>query len=113
MSRIIEIRSYKLKPGTRDEFHRLVIQITLPMLERWKLDVVRCGPSLHDDNGYFLMRAFPDMAEREQQETAFYGSDEWRQGPRQQILSMIEDYAETVFEVDEAAIAALRVKGQA
>jgi hypothetical protein len=108
LGRIVEIRSYKLKPGTLDEFHRLVTEFSLPMLARWKLDVVRSGPSLHDDDSYFLMRSFADMAERERQEEAFYGSDEWRLGPRAGILALIESYGETVFEADEAVVEALR-----
>ena len=39
-SKIVEIRSYNLKPGTRDRFHQLFLKEALPMLKRWKVDVV-------------------------------------------------------------------------
>ena len=44
MKHCVEIRSYNLKPGTRDEFHRLVLERSMPMLERWKVDVVGVRP---------------------------------------------------------------------
>jgi uncharacterized protein DUF4440 len=35
VSEVLEIRSYSLKPGTRDRFHALVERDALPMLRRW------------------------------------------------------------------------------
>jgi hypothetical protein len=49
MKRFVETRSYNLKPGTRPEFHRLVVEQSLPMLQRSGVDVVARGPSPHDD----------------------------------------------------------------
>lgn len=110
MSHFIEIRSYTLKPGTRDQFHRLFLEQAFPMLKRWKVDVVAYGPSLHDQDSYYLMRSYNSLAQREESETAFYGSDEWRQGPREAIIALIENYTEIVFELDEAAVQGLRKK---
>jgi hypothetical protein len=50
----VEIRSYNLNARTCDEFHRLIIEQSLPMLKHWQIDVVNCGPSLHDEDSYFL-----------------------------------------------------------
>ena len=46
--------------------------------------------SLDDDDAYFLMRAYRSVDERQQSQDAFYGSDEWRNGPREAIVSKIE-----------------------
>ncbi|HJQ14178.1 MAG TPA: NIPSNAP family protein [Anaerolineales bacterium] len=108
MSHYVEIRSYTLKPGTRDEFHKLFLEQAFPMLQRWKVDVVAYGPSLHDSDSYFLMRRYDSLAQREESENAFYGSEEWRQGPREAILALIENYTEVVLEVDEATLQGLR-----
>ncbi len=108
MNHLIEIRSYNLKPGTRDEFHRLSLEEALPMLKRWNVDVVAYGPSLHDENAYYLMRRYDSLTDRVQNEDAFYGSDEWRQGPREAILALIENYTEIVLELDEATVQGLR-----
>jgi len=108
MNHFLEIRSYTLQPGTRDEFHRLFMEEAMPLLKRWKVDVVAYGPSLHDENSYYLMRRYDSLAQREESEDAFYGSDEWRQGPRAAILALIENYTEIVLELDGVTLEGLR-----
>jgi NIPSNAP protein len=108
MNHFVEIRSYNLKPGIREEFHRLFIEEAFPMLKRWNVDVVTYGPSPHDEDSYYLIRRYDSLAHREQSEDAFYSSDEWRHGPRQAIVSLIENYTEVVLELDEATIQGLR-----
>ena len=108
MNHFVEIRSYSLKPGTREEFHRLFLEEAFPILQRWNVDVVAYGPSLHDQDSYFLMRRYDSPAHREESENAFYGSDEWRQGPREAIIALIESYTEIVLELDESTVQGLR-----
>ena len=108
MAHFVEIRSYNLKPGTRAEFHRLFLEEALPLLKRWNVDVVAYGPSLHDENSYYLMRRYDSLAHREESEDSFYGSDEWRKGPREAILACIENYTEFVTELDDAIVQGLR-----
>ena len=104
----LEIRSYNLRPGTRAEFERLFVERALPMLQRCDMDVVACGASAHDEDSWFLMRCFPSLAERDRQEDAFYGSDEWKLGPREAILALIENYTTILIEVDASVIDGLR-----
>jgi hypothetical protein len=110
MSRVMEIRSYQLKAGMRPAFHQLVETEAIPMLQRWKLDVVDYGPSLQDTDEYYLMRSFADLTDLQQQEDAFYASEEWINGPRAGILSMIEKYVSVVIPVDDTTLAGLRSK---
>lgn len=104
----VEIRSYNLKPGTRDQMHELFVNKALPMLKRWKVDVVAFGPSPHDEDSYYLIRRYDNLAHREQSQDDFYGSDEWKQGPREAILALIENYTSIVLEMDEATVNNLR-----
>ena len=108
MTVFVEIRSYNLKPGTRQEFHRLFVERSLPMLKRWKVDVVRYGASPHDEDSYYLMRTFTSLEDREQSEDAFYGSDEWKLGPREAILALIENYTTIVIEMEKSTVDTLR-----
>lgn len=108
MNSFVEIRSYNLKPGTRNQFHRLFIEEAFPLLQLWNVDVVAYGPSLHDENSYYLMRRFDGLVHREESEDAFYNSDEWRQGPRKAIVSLIENYTEVVLKLDEVTVQGLR-----
>ena len=106
--RVVEFRGLNLKPGSRAEFHRLYVERSLPLLRQWKFDIVSFGPSPHDEISYYVIRAFKNLAERQASEDAFYGSDDWKNGPREALLPLIESYADVVLELDEATIAALR-----
>lgn len=108
MPGIVEIRSYNLKQGTRPEFHRLFEEEAMPLLRKWGIDVVAYGPSPHDETSYYLIRAYEDIEDMNRREEAFYGSDEWRKGPREAILERIENYVTIVLELDAATIDALR-----
>jgi hypothetical protein len=108
LNRFVEIRGYSLEPGTRAEFHRLVLGESVPMLLRHGVDVVAFGPSRHDEDSYVLIRAFDSLEDRQRQEAAFYGSQEWRDGPRQQIEDSIVAYTTVVVELDPEAVAGLR-----
>jgi ketosteroid isomerase-like protein len=110
--RVVEIRVYTLKPGVRERFHRQFVRESLPMLQRWKVDVVAYGPSLHDEDSYYLVRSFPSLTERTRSEEAFYGSSEWKNGPREEVLAAIESYSTAVVTMDEEALKRLRGQAQ-
>ena len=105
---LVEIRSYNLRPGSRGEFHRLATDQAVPMLRRFRVDVVAAAPSPHDTTSYYLIRAFASLDDRQQSEDRFYGSAEWRDGPRAAILALIESYTTVVLEVDDRTLAGLR-----
>ena len=108
MALFVEIRSYNLKPGNREEFHRLFVKTALPMLKRWNVDVMRYGASSHDEDTYYLMRAYASLEDRQQSQDAFYGSDEWKLRPREPIIALIENYTLIVIETEESTVDVLR-----
>ena len=107
LSRTVELRTYTLRPSALQEYERLFGEVR-PMLARWGIDVVGNGASVGDPNGYYLIRAFDDLGHRQRSEAAFYGSAEWREGPRESVLALIESYADLVLELDEPTIDGLR-----
>ena len=111
MNQVIEVRSLNLKPGSREEFHRLYVERALPLLKRWDFDVVAYGPSLHDENTYYVIRRYDTLAQREQMEDSYYASDDWRKGPREAMLALIESYTDVVFEADPVTVQGLRQDG--
>ena len=108
MKRLVEIRSYRLQPGAGARLHELFVTRALPMLRAARMDVVAHGASLHDADAYFLVRAFDDLAHRQASQNAFYGSDAWRQGPREEILALIAVYTDTVLWLPAEAVEAMR-----
>jgi len=109
---LLEIRTYRLKPGTRDEFVRVMREDAVPLLTHAGIDVVTCGASLVNEDGHeeaYLIRSFGSLAEHHEQEGTFYASDAWRLGPREVILAKIESYHSIVLETSPAAVDALRL----
>jgi hypothetical protein len=108
MTRTIEIRSYTLKPASGPAFERLFRQQAEPRLRAYGMDVVAFGKSAHDDNAYFLIRAFDSLEHLTKSEDEFYGSAAWRDGPREAVLSHIETYQDTVLTLSAEAVEQLR-----
>lgn len=106
--RFVDFRAYQLKRGARTEFHREMSETVVPMLRRWKEDVVAYGPSPNDNESYYLIRSYRSLTERQRNQDAFYGSPEWRQGPRESIVGMIEASTSVVLELDDRTLRGLR-----
>lgn len=108
---VVEIRTYRLRPGSTEAFHRVVTEQSVPLLLQFGVDVVRFGPSEQSEDGfedYLLVRAFESRGHREEQEARFYGSSEWRSGPREEILSRLETHHTVVLTLPAEAVNALR-----
>lgn len=104
---LLEIRLFTVRPGTRDEFHRISRDGTIPLMRRLGITVVAHGPSLNNENGYFLMRAFPSEAERVELSQSLYRTAEWEEKYDAPVSGMIEDYDTTVLRAASDAIKAL------
>lgn len=106
--RLVEIRAYRLRPGTRDAFHDVVVREAIPLLRGSGMDVVAHGPSAADEQGYYLIRSFADPEDLRAREDGFYGSAAWREGPREAVVSRIETYVDTLLWMRPEAIDDLR-----
>ena len=109
--RLVEVRSYKLKPGSAARFHDLVSHRSIPLLHAVRMDVVSFGPSLHEADTYFLIRSYENLEELKSSQEAFYGSAAWRQGPREAIVELIESDATVAFWMSVEAVDAMRRSG--
>jgi len=89
---ITEIRIYKLKENTAVNFITVFTEQSLPMMKRWKVNVVDYGFSLVDKNSFYLIRSYENLEQRKESQDAFYGSDEWVNGPEKAIMDCIETY---------------------
>jgi hypothetical protein len=95
-NKIIEVRCYNLKPGTRADFNKLFVEKALPLLNKYHVEVVAFGASQHDSDSYFLMRSYKSLEDMQQSEDNFYGSDDWRKGLREAILAPINNYTTVI-----------------
>jgi hypothetical protein len=106
--RVVEFRTYRIKSGGREQFHQLLIERSVPLMQHWGIDVLRYGPSMHNSSSYYLIRSFADLVDLEVQQAAFYASADWRCGPRKAIVDLIESDSNAVMTLRAAAIDALR-----
>ena len=97
---VIEILTLDIKSGRRDEFHTVYVNQSVPLLKKWNFNLVAYGPSLHDANSYYVIRRFKNLKDREKSEDAFYSSDDWRQGPRDAIMGLVDHFAYAVISAE-------------
>jgi quinol monooxygenase YgiN len=108
MKRLIEIRTYRLKPGKAGDFRAIMSQQAMPMLIEGGTDVVAFGRSEHEEETYFLIRAYADHADLIARQDAFYGSPEWRKGPREAVIGCIDTYLNTLLWLTPEGVENLR-----
>lgn len=108
MQRLVEIRSYKLKAGSGAKFHDLVVTRSMPLLRAYGTEVVAFGPSVHDVDAYFLIRAYDNLEHRRSSQESFYSSEAWRSGPRQAIIELIDSDWDIVVWLTRDAVDAMR-----
>ena len=110
MKRLLEVRTYRLKPGAGPALHEAFIRDGVPLVRESGMDVVAFGFSIGDPDGYYLMRAFASPEDRKATEDAFYSSDAWRKGPRQSIIEHIASYQDTLLWLSTEAVENLRTE---
>jgi NIPSNAP len=105
--KLVEIRTYKLKPGMAEPFVA-AFQEALSLVRASGMDVVSFGRSDHQHESFYLIRAYNDRAELEVQQDAFYSSGAWRSGPREQLIACLDAYLNTLVWLSEQSVEDLR-----
>jgi hypothetical protein len=101
---LLEMRLFKVKPGTREEFDRISREGTIPLMRRLGITVVAHGASLNNENGYFLLRMFQSEQERVDLSQSLYATAEWAEKYDGPVGGMIEDYDTAVMSAPPDAI---------
>lgn len=108
MEQVVEIRTYTLKEGMGERFHRVLHEQSLPLLRAAGADIVAAVPSRHAKDAYALIRAYEGLNHRRESQDAFYGSAAWLEGPEESVMACIASYTTLVIMADTALITALR-----
>ncbi|HEU4795639.1 MAG TPA: NIPSNAP family protein [Pyrinomonadaceae bacterium] len=89
---IVEVRSYRIKPGKRDEFIKLFESRAIPALREYGMPVV--GPMLdvENPNKFVFLRSFPSLEERDRMKDAFYGSELWKKELEPLAMPLLDSY---------------------
>ena len=89
---IIEMRTYKTKPGRRAEFLKIFREKSMPAHAEIGMRILGPFLSLEDEDTFFFMRGFPDLASREPMKAQFYQGQLWKQELESVLLPMLEKY---------------------
>jgi hypothetical protein len=89
---IVEMRTYKTKPGCRSHFLEIFRTKSVPA--HAKIGMKIRGPflSVEDADTFFFMRGFPDLPSREVMKAKFYEGTLWKQELEPVVMPMLEKY---------------------
>ena len=99
---IIEMRTYKLKPGKRAAFLKVFETRSVPAHREIGMTIAGPFLSVEDPDTFFFMRGFPDVASREPLKAKFYESALWKNELESVLMPMIDEYTVVVVEGPDA-----------
>lgn len=89
---IIEMRTYKTKPGKRAEFVEIFRSKSIPAHTEIGMKILGPFLSVEDPDTFFFMRGFPDRASREPMKAKFYEGELWKSELENILMPMLESY---------------------
>ncbi|MGB6941624.1 MAG: NIPSNAP family protein [Bryobacteraceae bacterium] len=89
---IIEMRTYKTKPGLRSRFLEIFRSKSIPAHAEIEMKILGPFISAEDPDVFFFMRGFPDLASREPMKAQFYEGDLWKAELENVLMPMLEKY---------------------
>ena len=89
---IVEVRSYRIKPGRREEFVQLFQTRAVPALRSHGMKILGPLLDLENPNKFVWLRSFPSLAERDRMKDAFYEGDFWKNELEAIAMPMLESY---------------------
>jgi len=95
---IIEMRTYKTRPGSRSQFLEIFRSKSIPAHLEIGMKILGPFLSIEDPDTFFFMRGFPDVASREPMKAKFYEGDLWKRELESILLPMLEKYEVVVVE---------------
>lgn len=92
MAGVIEFRTYKIRPGQRDQIMELLRTRLFPLHREIGMRVLGPFPSAEDADTLVWMRAFPDAASRDTMTKTLYGGAGWKDELEGLILPAITEH---------------------
>jgi hypothetical protein len=102
---IIEMRSYKTRPGKRQEFLEIFRSKSLPAHAALGMRILGPFLSVDDPETFFWMRGFPDSASRDLMKAAFYEGELWKDELENALLPILEKYEIVLVDDPERPVA--------
>ena len=98
---IIEMRTYKAKPGKRSQFLEIFRSKSIPAHTEIGMKILGPFLSIEDPDTFFWMRGFPDVPSREPMKAKFYEGELWKRELENVLLPMLDKYEVVLVEDPE------------
>lgn len=90
---IVELRTYKVRPGLRGRFLDFFEHEAVPLQRSLGIRILGPFLDLDDPDAFVWLRAFPSLADRDRMKSALYDGEKW-QGELEAIaMPMLESYS--------------------
>ena len=89
---VVEVRSYRIKPGRREEFLQFFRERSIPALRSHGMKVFGPLIDLENPNKFVWLRSFPSLEAREEMKSAFYEGELWKNELEAIAMPMLESY---------------------
>src|SRR5260370_6748366 len=89
---IIEMRTYKTKPGRRSQFLAIFRSKSVPAHTEIGMKILGPFLSVEDPDTFFFMRGFPDLASRVPMKATHYEGEHWKMDRADVLLSFLYIY---------------------
>jgi NIPSNAP protein len=89
---VIEMRTYRTKPGTRARFLEIFRTRSVPVHAALGMPILGPFLSLEDPDVFFFMRGFPDLDSRDGLKARLYEGDLWKNELEAQLMPMLDKY---------------------
>lgn len=101
---IIEMRTYKTRPGCRPQFLDIFRRKSVPAHAGIGMKILGPFLSVEDPDTFFFMRGFPDLPSREPMKAKFYEGELWKRELENVLMPMIEKYDVVLVEDTEGLV---------
>jgi hypothetical protein len=103
-SMIVEVRTYKIKPGRRDDFIKFFETRGVPAQRSLGMKILGPLLDLEHPDVFVWLRSFPSLAERDRMKSAFYDGDLWKSELEGIAMPLIESYAVVLSETSAGCV---------
>jgi NIPSNAP len=101
---IVEVRSYRIKPGHREEFIRFFETRAIPALRSHGMKILGPLLDLENPHKFVWLRMFPSLDERDRMRTAFYEGELWKNELESIAMPLLESYDVILCEISPGCV---------
>jgi hypothetical protein len=89
---IVEVRSYRIKPGHREEFIKFFETRAIPALRSHGMKILGPMLDLENPNKFVWLRSFPSLADRDRMKNDFYEGPLWKDELEAIAMPLLDSY---------------------